>query len=40
MSESSVMRTGEATVFAQPGQLTDVMPEIVIGRMDGPVGAA
>lgn len=40
MSDKIVMRTGEATVFASPGQFTDAMPEIVIGRMDGPVGAA
>ena len=31
-------RAGEATVFAAPGQATDAMPEILIGRIDGPVG--
>src|SRR5690349_4300408 len=33
-------RAGEATVFAAPGQATDAMPEILIGRVDGPVGHA
>lgn len=40
MSDSPVFRTGEATVFAAEGQYTDAMPEIVIGRVDGPVGNA
>lgn len=40
MSEPIVFRTGEATVFASEGQYTDAMPEIVIGRVDGPVGNA
>ncbi|GLK80387.1 formaldehyde-activating enzyme [Methylopila turkensis] len=35
-----VFRTGEATVLAAEGQATDAMPEIVIGRVDGPVGHA
>ena len=35
-----VFRTGEATVFASEGQYTDAMPEVVIGRADGPVGTA
>jgi 5,6,7,8-tetrahydromethanopterin hydro-lyase len=35
-----VFRTGEATVLAAEGQATDAMPEIVIGRVDGPVGQA
>lgn len=33
-------RTGEATVLAIDGQATDAMPEIVIGRVNGPVGTA
>lgn len=40
MSDNLVFRTGEATVFASEGQFTDAMPEIVIGRVDGPVGNA
>ena len=40
MSERIVMKIGEATVFAKEGQFTDAMPEILIGRTDGPVGAA
>ena len=40
MSESVVFRTGEATVFAAEGQFTDAMPEVSIGRVDGPVGNA
>ena len=35
-----IFRTGEATVLAADGQATDAMPEIVIGRVDGPVGTA
>jgi len=35
-----IFRTGEATVLAAEGQATDAMPEIVIGRVDGPVGTA
>ncbi|PXW91560.1 formaldehyde-activating enzyme [Sphaerotilus hippei] len=31
---------GEATVLAAEGQFTDAMPEILIGRIDGPVGQA
>jgi len=31
---------GEATVLAADGQFTDAMPEILIGRTDGPVGQA
>lgn len=40
MSEVVTFRTGEATVFAADGQFTDAMPEIVIGRLNGPVGNA
>lgn len=40
MSERIILRAGEATVFAKPGQFTDAMPEIVIGCVDGPVGTA
>jgi 5,6,7,8-tetrahydromethanopterin hydro-lyase len=35
-----VFHAGEATVFAREGQFTDAMPEILIGRTDGPVGQA
>ena len=35
-----LFRTGEATVFAKDGQFTDAMPELVIGSVAGPVGAA
>lgn len=34
------LRTGEATVFASEGQVTDAMPEVVIGSIKGPVGTA
>jgi len=34
------LKAGEATVFAADGQSTDAMPEILIGRKDGPVGQA
>jgi len=40
MSDRIIMKTGEATVFAAEGQLTDAMPEILIGDIDGPVGHA
>jgi len=40
MSKSYVFHAGEATVPARDGQFTDAMPEILIGRTDGPVGAA
>ena len=33
-------RIGEATVLAADGQATDAMPEIVIGKVNGPVGTA
>src|SRR5690349_12654552 len=35
-----IFRAGEATVLAAEGQFTDAMPEILIGRTDGPVGQA
>jgi 5,6,7,8-tetrahydromethanopterin hydro-lyase len=38
--DSITFSTGEATVFAAEGQLTDAMPEIVIGDIAGPVGQA
>jgi formaldehyde-activating enzyme len=40
MSPTYVFHAGEATVLAKPGQYTDAMPEILIGRCDGPVGQA
>ncbi|WP_407051407.1 formaldehyde-activating enzyme [Methyloraptor flagellatus] len=33
-------RTGEATVLAADGQVTDAMPEVLIGSVRGPVGQA
>ena len=33
-------RAGEATVLASEGQVTDAMPEILIGSVRGPVGHA
>ena len=35
-----LFHAGEATVLAKEGQFTDAMPEILIGRVDGPVGQA
>ena len=40
MSTHYLFHAGEATVFARDGQFTDAMPEILIGRTDGPVGHA
>jgi formaldehyde-activating enzyme len=40
MSSKYLFHAGEATVFAAAGQFTDAMPEILIGRSDGPVGQA
>jgi 5,6,7,8-tetrahydromethanopterin hydro-lyase len=40
MSSSYTFHAGEATVLAREGQFTDAMPEILIGRTDGPVGQA
>ena len=40
MIPSHYFHAGEATVFAREGQFTDAMPEILIGRVDGPVGQA
>jgi 5,6,7,8-tetrahydromethanopterin hydro-lyase len=40
MTKNYVFHAGEATVFAAEGQATDAMPEILIGRTDGPVGHA
>ena len=40
MNKDYVFHAGEATVFAAEGQATDAMPEILIGRTDGPVGHA
>ena len=40
MPNTYTFQTGEATVFARDGQFTDAMPEILIGRTDGPVGHA
>ncbi len=34
------LRTGEATVLAAEGQVTDAMPEVLIGSVRGPVGQA
>jgi 5,6,7,8-tetrahydromethanopterin hydro-lyase len=40
MTQPYTFHAGEATVLAAEGQATDAMPEILIGRVDGPVGAA
>ncbi|MDT3672107.1 MAG: formaldehyde-activating enzyme [Aromatoleum sp.] len=40
MNSNFIFHAGEATVFAAEGQYTDAMPEILIGRSDGPVGQA
>ena len=40
MSNDYVFHAGEATVLAAEGQFTDAMPEILIGRTNGPVGQA
>lgn len=40
MSSNYAFHAGEATVLAAEGQFTDAMPEILIGRTDGPVGHA
>ncbi|MFO1417859.1 MAG: formaldehyde-activating enzyme [Methylotetracoccus sp.] len=40
MSAKIVFKAGEATVLAADDQATDAMPEILIGSVDGPVGAA
>ena len=40
MSQNYLFHAGEATVLAAEGQYTDAMPEILIGRTDGPVGQA
>ena len=40
MSKTYTFHAGEATVFAKDGQFTDAMPEILIGRPEGPVGQA
>ena len=40
MRNDFLFHAGEATVFARDGQFTDAMPEILIGRLAGPVGQA
>ncbi|MBZ8142250.1 formaldehyde-activating enzyme [Rubrivivax gelatinosus] len=40
MPRDYLFHAGEATVLARDGQFTDAMPEILIGRTDGPVGQA
>ena len=37
MSEKILFKAGEATVFAEEGQYTDAMPEVLIGDVGGPV---
>ena len=39
-SSDYLFHAGEATVLARDGQFTDAMPEILIGRTNGPVGQA
>ena len=40
MPTDYLFHAGEATVLARDGQFTDAMPEILIGRSNGPVGQA
>jgi len=40
MTQPYTFHAGEATVLAADGQFTDAMPEILIGRVNGPVGHA
>jgi formaldehyde-activating enzyme len=40
MTQPYTFHAGEATVLAADGQFTDAMPEILVGRVDGPVGHA
>jgi 5,6,7,8-tetrahydromethanopterin hydro-lyase len=40
MNNDFLFHAGEATVLAREGQFTDAMPEILIGRTNGPVGQA
>ncbi len=40
MTNDYTFHAGEATVLAADGQFTDAMPEILIGRTNGPVGTA
>ena len=40
MNKDYLFHAGEATVLAREGQFTDAMPEILIGRTNGPVGQA
>jgi 5,6,7,8-tetrahydromethanopterin hydro-lyase len=35
-----IFKAGEATVFSEGKDVTAAMPEILIGAVDGPVGAA
>ena len=38
MSNKIVMKAGEATIFSEGKDVTAAMPEILIGKVDGPVG--
>ncbi|MFM9913170.1 MAG: formaldehyde-activating enzyme [Methylophilaceae bacterium] len=40
MSDKIIFKTGEATVYSEGKDVTAAMPEILIGSVDGPVGAA
>ena len=40
MTQPYTFHAGEATILAAEGQFTDAMPEILVGRVDGPVGHA
>jgi formaldehyde-activating enzyme len=40
MSDEIWFKTGEATIFCNNGEMTDAMPEILIGRTKGPAGHA
>jgi formaldehyde-activating enzyme len=40
MSNRFILKAGEATVYTPGKEVTAAMPELVIGAVDGPVGAA
>ncbi|MCE9632790.1 MAG: formaldehyde-activating enzyme [Methylophilales bacterium] len=40
MTDKIIFKTGEATVYSEGKDVTAAMPEILIGSVNGPVGAA
>lgn len=40
MTDKIIFKAGEATVYSEGKDVTAAMPEILIGSVDGPVGAA